>query len=118
MLIDATTLPDGATLRGDVVVVGAGPAGITVAKRLATSGRHVVVLEAAARHHAKTDDDGLRGMCSGNPFPLVASRHRGFGGTSTHWTAATGLRVRPLDLVDFDGRAGRPESWPFGRREL
>ena len=102
-----------------MVVVGAGPAGITCAEELAAAGVHVVLLEAAGRTHGKSDDDALDGDGSGEPFPLVRSRHRGFGGTSTHWTPATGLRVRPYDRVDFVARAGRPvEAWPVSADAL
>ncbi len=115
MLIDGRLVPREATLRADVAVIGAGPAGITVSQELAATGLHVLLLEASGRHHTSADDDALAGDGSGVPFPLVRSRHRGFGGTSTHWTPETGLRVRQLDAIDFEARPGRPnDSWPFG----
>jgi choline dehydrogenase-like flavoprotein len=117
MLIDGRLLPYGTRLRADVVVVGAGPAGIACAERLADRGLHVALVEAAGREH--DDDDFLDGDGSGEPFPLVRSRHRGFGGTSTHWTPATGLRVRRLDRIDFVARPGRPvDPWPLTAEEL
>ena len=119
MLIDSRLVPHNVTLRADVVVIGAGPAGITIAEELAQSGRHVMLVEAAGRHHSIVDDDALDGDGSGEPIPLVRSRHRGFGGTSTHWTPATGLRVRPLDDIDFAARPCRPDaSWPFSATTL
>jgi choline dehydrogenase-like flavoprotein len=119
MLIDGRAIPHHGSLRADVVVVGAGPAGITVAEELAGAGRHVLLLESAGREHGRDDDDALDGDGSGEPFPLQRSRHRGFGGTSTHWTPATGLRVRPLDEVDLRARPCRPnDGWPFGLAEL
>lgn len=119
MLIDGHSVPNGLTLRADVVVIGAGPAGITVAEALAGDGRHVLLVESAGRHHGRQDDDALDGDGSGEPFPLQRSRHRGFGGSSTHWTPATGLCVRPLDAIDFAARSCRPaDQWPFGHDEL
>lgn len=119
MLIDGRKVPHGTCLYADVCVVGAGPAGLVAARELADRGQRVLLLEAAGRLHHRRDDDGLRGDVIGDPFPLVASRHRGFGGTSTHWTFTTGLRLRPLDEVDFEGTPARPShSWPFGRDEL
>jgi choline dehydrogenase-like flavoprotein len=119
VLIDGRAIPSGSTLRADVVVVGAGPAGITIAQELARAGSHVLIVEAAGRTHGRADDDALDGDGSGDTFPLVRSRHRGFGGTSTHWTPGTGLRVRPLDAVDFAARPVRPaDAWPFGPAEL
>ncbi|MBK5222611.1 MAG: GMC family oxidoreductase [Acidimicrobiia bacterium] len=119
MLIDANLLPAGVNLRADVVVVGAGPAGLTVAQDLSAAGLHVLVAEAGDRHHSRRSDDALRGECVGRAFPLVTSRQRGFGGTSGHWTSETGLRVRPLDADDLAPSAARPgHSWPFGRDDL
>jgi choline dehydrogenase-like flavoprotein len=119
VLIDGRTIAHGVTLRADVAVIGAGPAGITVAEQLAAEGRHVLLVEAAGRTHGRADDDALDGDGSGEPFPLQASRHRGFGGTSTHWTPGTGLRVRPLDAIDFRAMPCRPgEEWPFSADEL
>lgn len=119
MLIDGRTIPQGVTLRADVAVIGAGPAGITVAEQLAAAGHHVLLVEAAGRTHGRADDDALDGDGSGEPFPLQASRHRGFGGTSTHWTVDTGLRVRPLDAIDFRARPCRSgDAWPFSADEL
>ena len=119
MLIDCRLVPHGMTLQADVVVIGAGPAGITMAEELARAGRHVLLVEAAGREHTRADDDALDGDGSGEPFPLVRSRHRGFGGTSTHWTPETGLRVRPLDELDFDARPCRPhDAWPVNASEL
>lgn len=109
----------GVTRHADVVVIGAGPAGITAADELASSGLHVMLVEAAGRSHRRRDDRALAGGSSGEPFPLIRSRHRGFGGTSTHWTPETGLRVRPLDDIDFASRPCRPgDSWPFGSSAL
>ena len=119
MLVDGRLLPYGTLLRSTVVVVGAGPAGLTVAQELAAAGIDVLLVEGGGRHHTKADDDALRGEGVGEPFPMLMSRRRGFGGTSGHWTPATGLRVRPFDEMDFEARPVRPDaSWPFGRSTL
>jgi choline dehydrogenase-like flavoprotein len=119
MLIDGRLVPNGGTLRAEVAIIGAGPAGITVAQRLADVGISVLLLEGGGRHHTRQDDDALRGIGTGTPFPLVGSRRRGFGGTSLHWTPATGLRLRPLDTIDFVARSFRPgAAWPFGQADL
>lgn len=119
MLVDGCHVARGTRFTTDVCIVGAGPAGLTTARTLAANGISVMLLEAAGRRHRRRDDDGLRGTSVGDAFPLVSSRHCGFGGTSTHWTAATGLRLRPLDHVDFGTTPARPhDSWPFGRDHL
>ena len=43
--IDATSLPPDAELEAEVAVVGAGPAGITLALELAGAGHSVVLIE-------------------------------------------------------------------------
>lgn len=85
----------GTTLRlaCDVVVVGSGPAGATVARRLASAGVSVVVLEEG--HHVRPEQfpaSGLRAMASlyrdmgtsiafgNNPMPYLQGR--AVGGTS------------------------------------
>jgi choline dehydrogenase-like flavoprotein len=119
MLIDGRSVPSGSTLQSDVVVVGSGPAGLTLAQELASHSIKVTLLEAGGKNHNRADNAALDGDGSGAPFPLVRSRRRGFGGTSGHWEPETGLRVRPLDAIDFDARPGRPnDSWPFRPDEL
>ena len=51
--------PSGRDVHADVVVVGAGPAGSTLARHLATQGRRVVVLEKSAFPREKVCGDGL-----------------------------------------------------------
>lgn len=118
MLVDGRLLPLGARLRSDVVIVGAGPAGLTLAQTLAAQGWHVTILEAGGRRHERKDDDALKGVCVGEPFPLVASRGRGFGGSSNRWAPGTGLRVRPFDACDFGASPLRDVRWPFERAAL
>jgi choline dehydrogenase-like flavoprotein len=119
LLIDASRLPSGLDLASDVVIVGSGPAGITLAEQLVASGLHVLVVESGDRHQTKAAGDRLRGRSTGAPFPMAASRQRAFAGTASHWTANTGLRVRPLDPIDFEARPGMAETgWPFSYQEL
>lgn len=120
MLIDAGDLADGRTVACDVCVVGAGPAGITVARHLAfASELSVVVLESGG-----ADDDGGAqvlndGTSVGRPLVMggvelgpLGTRLRGLGGSSRHWN---GL-CRPLDPADLAprpwiGAAGWPLAW-------
>jgi len=57
MLVDGRLLPYGTLLRSTVVVVGAGPAGLTVTQELAAAGIDVMLVEGGGRHHTKADDD-------------------------------------------------------------
>lgn len=119
MLITAGNLPDGIALHCDVAIVGSGPAGLTVAEELADRRCRVLILESGGSSSGRRDRRHLVGESSGEPFPVVSSRARGFGGTSRLWKPETGLRVRRLDAIDFGPLAARSGSrWPFGACEL
>ena len=105
----------------DVCIVGAGPAGITIASELDNGGVRVCLLEAGARNLERRFQRQSRGESDGYPIHrLHGSRARAFGGTLKHphfrnarWAA------RPLDPIDFAAREGRPEfGWPFDRKHL
>lgn len=107
------------TVAADVAIVGAGPAGLTIAEALAGEGHDVVILEAGARTHRPQDDEAMRGTGVGHPVELVRSRQRGFGGTSIHWQPDTGLRLRRMDEADLAPRPARNGiGWPIGSAEL
>lgn len=118
MLIDGRLLPSGTPRRATVAVVGAGPAGITIATALAARGVGVALIDSGGRQQHAAGSDALRGSSIGLPFPLAQSRRRGFGGTSSLWQLRTGLRTRPLDEIDFGARDVREAAWPFPRATL
>ena len=123
MEVDARSL-DIAILDADVCIVGAGPAGLTLARELSTRARRVVVLESGGRtpdpavqalSEGKTDGDAYDG--------LGATRHRQAGGTAWSWNTwfgdEVGAKYVPLDAVDFETRGWWPLSgWPFDRAHL
>ena len=121
MLTDARTLVSGRHLEADVAVVGAGVAGITLARELAAAGRHVLLLESGGRHGDETDPSLLQGTSSGDPyFPVESTRVRGFGGTSNHWLDNGPFRARPLEAISLGGRDDIVDypAWPVTRDEL
>lgn len=109
-------LDDGAEAEFDLVIVGGGPAGITLAREMAGTGRRIVLLEAGGLEHPDAAEAALyEGEITGLPYPLSASRQRFFGGTSNHW----GGWCRPLDEIDFVEREWMPRSgWPISRNAL
>jgi choline dehydrogenase-like flavoprotein len=119
VLIDARELPVGATVRTRVCVVGAGPAGLTVADELTQSGLDVCVLEAGSEKEDRTIRRSYNGE-NGDPFYYRLDRTRawGFGGSSQRWHSK-GVRLHPMQPIDFEARAEIPHSgWPFTRENL
>ena len=116
MFTDARELPDGATLRADVCIVGAGAAGVTVALALAGDRARVVVLEsggvadepdAPAIYRVTPDAD--------HALTVDRDRRRFFGGNTNHWFGV----CRRLDDADFAPREWIPHSgWPIRGADL
>jgi choline dehydrogenase-like flavoprotein len=100
----------------DVCVVGSGPAGITVAMRLAAKGYSVGLFEGGGLAPSKASRDIYRGKNVGlDYFPLDACRLRYFGGTSNHWEG----RCRLLEPYDFEPHAfSEVNGWPIRRSDL
>lgn len=128
MRLDGTVLPAGAELAADVAIVGAGPAGIVLARTLSDRGLHVCLLESGDATHTPTSQRLTRGTSVGREYPpLERARIRAIGGSSNHWyppgktgwSPDGGMRSRPLGDIDFAERSWVPFSgWPLGAEEL
>jgi choline dehydrogenase-like flavoprotein len=119
MVVAAST--DGEEIFTDLCIVGAGPAGITIARELDGSGLRVCLLEAGDWELRRRFQRQGAGESAGYPIHrLSSSRIRAFGGTLRHPRIADeGWAARPLDPIDFEKRAHVPLSgWPFGRAHL
>lgn len=114
--IDARTdaLPD--VLQGNICVVGAGAAGITLARKLAQAVPGVILVESGGFEIEGRTQAMFAGRQLGlRYFDLTSCRLRYFGGTTNHWSGY----CRANDPIDYEGRAelGLP-AWPFGHEEL
>jgi choline dehydrogenase-like flavoprotein len=116
MLIDARSLPNNEQLSVDVCIVGAGAAGIAVARELAGAQFTVILLEGGGLKFEHRSQFLHRGKSRGRSYPPPENtRRRQFGGTTAAWFG----RCRPLDAIDFEARPSLPNSgWPFGKSEL
>lgn len=116
MFRDARNVPPGSDLEADVCIVGAGAAGITLARELDGSGLRVLLLESGRRGPDRKTQALYLGPSLGLPYaPLASARLRLFGGTTGHWAGY----CRTLDEVDFEPRPWIPHSgWPIRRRDL
>ena len=116
MFTDARELPGGDALAYDLVIVGAGMAGITIADRLRPSGARICLLEAGGVDPELSAQRLYQGASVGRPyFGLDRCRFRVLGGSSVLW----GGWSRPLDPDDFDARGWIALSgWPITAGEL
>lgn len=115
MIIDLAEGVPGA-LHADVAVIGAGAAGLTLARALLDGGLSVVLLESGGADYEPQTADLNRGEVIGEPYyDLHQARLRLFGGTTAIW----GGRSAELDPIDFEQRDWVPWSgWPFGAGDL
>lgn len=114
--VDTQRLDPNTVIRADICIVGAGAAGLTIARELAGRDAQVAVIESGDttfRHRTQFLNIGAN---TGLPnFATTHSRFRQFGGSITRWAG----QCRPLDALDFETREGMPGSgWPLGLDDL
>lgn len=131
MIEDISDLGEGTIVRGDVCVVGTGPAGMEAIRYLRRNGLSVVVAEGGRREFSKEMQELSRVESVGRKVrepdphckltPYLAPEHRGegrlrqLGGNSNIWTG----KWREFEPLDFAPRPHVPWSgWPFGLGEL
>ncbi len=116
MLTDFRDCEDGLAFHADVCIVGAGVAGITVARALLGSGLTVCLVESGGVDFEPETQALYQGATEGQPYyDLEDARLRLFGGTTAIW----GGRCMPLDAIDFQRRGWVPHSgWSFGPEAL
>ncbi len=116
MFIDARALDRKTDVETDVCIIGAGPAGITMAREFAAKSIDVCLLESGGFEY----DEETQALCRGENigyqyYDLDLLRVRRFGGASNVWSGA----CRPLDEIDFVKRDSIPYSgWPFDKAHL
>ena len=114
--LSANELDDGAVLEADVVVVGFGAAGLSLARKLGHQGEKVLLVEAGDL----TLDGATQGIYRGEQlgveyYDLSACRLRYYGGTTNHWSGF----CQRNDRIDYEGRLELDlPKWPVDDTEL
>jgi choline dehydrogenase-like flavoprotein len=120
MLIDARGLRGGEQFDADVCIIGAGAAGIAIAREWVGIRQSVVLLESGgfapdAETQALYSGEATGNVLANSDTYLSRSRLRYFGGSTNHW----GGICRPMDPLDLETRPWVADSgWPFARSEL
>ena len=117
MILDAHDILGSALSPADVVVIGAGPAGIVVALEMARSGSEVLLIESGLR----TYSERIQHLADAAEYdhdlhsPMSIATRRQVGGTSAIW----GGRCVPYDPIDFDSRSFIDDAeWPISYEDL
>lgn len=125
MLIDSRNLPTDKVIETEVCIVGAGPAGITLAREFIEQNFRVCLLESGNFEFDQETQSLCEGETVGDNFPsLNEMRRRQYGGLANAWgidiyNQQTGLRHTPLDEIDFEKRDWLPYSgWCFNKSHL
>jgi len=116
MHIDARKIDNNSIIEGDICIIGAGAAGISIALDLLNTTYKVILLESGGFDYDDKIQKLNKGKTTGQKYyPLQSTRLRYFGGTTAIW----GQMCSPLDHVDFIKRNWVPNSgWPIKRKDL
>jgi choline dehydrogenase-like flavoprotein len=116
MRIDAANIAPGAELTADVAIVGAGPAGIVLARELSASRLNVLLLESGREtFDARIQALGDAELADEHHVATELATRRQLGGASNTW----GGRCVPFDQVDFEKRdVTGGIAWPVTYDEL
>lgn len=123
MLIDSSAVATGAVIEADICIIGAGPAGISMAREFIGSSLRVVLLESGkfeADQHVQELGQGAVNSQYFAANALALGRKRQFGGTPNDWAYTTEpsdgrryARCLPPEALDFESHSDEPSlRWP------
>jgi len=99
----------------DICIVGSGPAGLTLARRLAAKGLDVALMEGGGFDVSVESQEQYAGEIVGLDYmDLDVVRIRVFGGCSEHWSGRTGV----IPAHDFIPLPQRPLAWPIRKEDI
>ncbi len=116
MHIDARSLDDQSVIEGDICIIGAGAAGLSMAIEWIGSPYKVILLEGGGFDYDEKIQELYDGKITGHPYyPLMSSRLHYFGGTTAHW----GGMCSTFDEIDFLPRKWVDHSgWPIKLEDI
>lgn len=116
MICDFNNFEDGASISSDFCFIGAGAAGIALAREFIGTPYTVTLLESGGLDHEPESNRLYESEIVGLPhLGIHTGRERVFGGTTTVW----GGQALRFDKFDFQTRCWVPFSgWPIAREEL
>ena len=113
MFFDGRTIERGSLLQGDVCIIGAGAAGLSIAQEFIHTEHKVILIESGDLEFDEQTQKLYEGELE--ELHLGQSRRRYFGGSTNCWMG----RCRPLDDIDFKVRDWVPNSgWPISLDSL
>ena len=111
MLTDLENATEDMVLDAEVCIVGAGAAGVALARDLMHAGRDICLLESGGMDYEEDTQSLFDGENIGMEYyDLDHARLRFFGGTTNIW----GGRNITLDRIDFEKRDWVPHSGGCG----
>jgi hypothetical protein len=117
VLTDSHLLDPSTIRRADVVIVGAGAVGLTMAVELARAGKDVIVLEAGGET-VETSSQAIFEAARWRGYPLEGlhvGRLRALGGTTNSWAG----QLVVFDRIVFEERPWVADiGWPIARADL
>lgn len=125
MIIKPNEIGNDQEIEADICIVGAGIAGLTIAREFLNTKKEIIILESGGLTPGSSSDALTTGENIGFPYyNLENTRARAFGGTSHYWTVdikkeVNGVRLRGMDAIDFEKKDWVPYSgWPISKKDL
>ena len=113
---DARLMANNSIIEGDICIIGAGAAGISIAMDWINTPHKVILLEGGGFEYDEKVQELYSGKTTGQRYyPLKSARLHYFGGTTGHWAGWCST----FDEIDFEKRDYIPHSgWPIKKSDI